>query len=469
MDYRVRGTAKCKVCKKLINRNDLRIGKLVPFKSKHIKQFYHVDCAFKSFEKAKTPTASISDPSELDGLMLIDSKDKVRINDLLRNVPYPKLSSAALIKNTGIKVASTQPRHRTQLVPITLPAVNVMFTNANQLTPLKLTELKTRIQKDKPLIIAVYEIKPKNSEKLRSLLDYKIPGYTIHPVNLVSKIGRRMAIYTHYSIEESVIEIKPEIKFEEVCLLEIKLRGGDTMLFGSFYRSPTRTDTSEENNTNLNKLLMNLSGKSYSHKCFVGDLNFKDINWESWTTFHKRESKETKFIEAVRDGFLFQHNHQNSRIRGNDTPSLKDLIFTDEAMQVSDVKHQSPLGKSDHNLIIFKFHCYLDYTNPKDRYAYGKGDFDAMRNELSNTNWQEEYVTSASNKNIAELWGTLQSTLKQLRDKFVPIAKLSANSSWKKLEGFPIDKNLQDAVRRKHATHRHWTCEKNVVMQTSPV
>ena len=94
-------------------------------------------------------------------------------------------------------------------------------------------------------------------------------------------------------------------------------------------------------------------------------------------------------------------------------------------------------------MIIFKFHCYLDYTKPKDRYAYGKGDYDAMRNELSDTNWQEEYVTSASNKNIAELWGTLKSTLKQLRDKFVPIAKLSANSSWKKLGGFPIDKTFK--------------------------
>ena len=89
--------------KKLINRNDLIIGKLVPFKSKHIKQFYHVDCAFKSFEKAKTPTDRISDPSELYGLMLIDSTGKVRINDLLRNVPFPKLSSAALIKTRESK------------------------------------------------------------------------------------------------------------------------------------------------------------------------------------------------------------------------------------------------------------------------------------------------------------------------------------------------------------------------------
>ena len=65
VDYAVGGTAKCKVCKNLRNRNDLRISKLVRFKSKHIKQFYHLVCAFKSFEKARTPSNIISDSSEL--------------------------------------------------------------------------------------------------------------------------------------------------------------------------------------------------------------------------------------------------------------------------------------------------------------------------------------------------------------------------------------------------------------------
>ena len=71
------------------------------------------------------------------------------------------------------------------------------------------------------------------------------------------------------------------------------------------------------------------------------------------TTFHNEESKETKFIEVVRNCFLFQHNQQNSRERGNDTPSLIDPIFTDEDMQGSEVEHQSPLGKSDHNVITY--------------------------------------------------------------------------------------------------------------------
>ena len=61
-------------------------------------------------------------------------------------------------------------------------------------------------------------------------------------------------------------------------------------------------------------------------------------------------------------------------------------------MQVSDVEHHPTLGKSDHNAITFKFHCYLDYAKPKAKYVYGKADFDVMRRNLVDTNWEEEYM-----------------------------------------------------------------------------
>ena len=99
------------------------------------------------------------------------------------------------------------------------------------------------------------------------------------------------------------------------------------MLFGCFYRSPTPSATSDKNNDDLNRIFNNISRKNYSHKCIVGDFNFKDINWVSWTTFHNENSKEAKFIEAARDCYLYQHNLLNSRRRGNDEPSLIDLIF----------------------------------------------------------------------------------------------------------------------------------------------
>ena len=44
-------------------------------------------------------------------------------------------------------------------------------------------------------------------------------------------------------------------------------------------------------------------------------------------------STEAKFIEAVRDSYLYQYVEHPTRRRGNDDPSRLDLLFTDEAMQ----------------------------------------------------------------------------------------------------------------------------------------
>ena len=60
-------------------------------------------------------------------------------------------------------------------------------------------------------------------------------------------------------------------------------------------------------------------------------------------------------------------------------------------MQVSDIVHHAPLWKSDHSVITFKFHCYLDYTKPKERYSYEKADYQGMRNYLILTNWADNF------------------------------------------------------------------------------
>ena len=43
------------------------------------------------------------------------------------------------------------------------------------------------------------------------------------------------------------------------------------MLFGCIYRSPTPSTTSDKNNDDLNRLLLNISKKNYSHECILGD------------------------------------------------------------------------------------------------------------------------------------------------------------------------------------------------------
>ena len=229
------------------------------------------------------------------------------------------------------------------------------------------------------------------------------------------------------------------------------------MLSGSFYRSSTPTITSDVNNENLNKLLTLISSKDYSHQCLVGDFNFKDIIWVSWTNTRNDESKEFKFIETVRDCYLHQHNEEVSRRRGNDEPSNIDLIFTDEALQVSDIVHHPlppppPLGKSDHDVITFNFNCYLNYH---------KTDYSAMRQYLELTKWKENYIVLGANQNVEEAWNNLKTKLMKLREKFVPKKIKLPKPSWNNKGSFPIDKSLQDAIRNKRATHRQWMSVKH--------
>ena len=56
--------------------------------------------------------------------------------------------------------------------------MKVMFTNADQMTPSKMVELKKQIETEKPLIVAVCEVKQKNPAE-SSVMDYDIPGYSI--------------------------------------------------------------------------------------------------------------------------------------------------------------------------------------------------------------------------------------------------------------------------------------------------
>ena len=126
-----------------------------------------------------------------------------------------------------------------------------------------------------------------------------------------------------------------------------------------------------------------------------------------------------------------------------------DLIFTDETMQVSDIVHHAPLGKSDHSAISFKFHSYLDYTKPKERYSYEKADFQAMRNHLAETKREEEDLLLGCGRNNDELWNHLKLKIDDLRDQFVPKTTTSGKPSCNTNGSIPIAKPVQEAIRQK--------------------
>ena len=418
-----------------------------------------MECAFQGFKRARVKRNIISEISDVDGAGSLHENDKKMLIDAIQkgNSERTEILPETTNSSRGSKTTTFPPAsvRKAKLRNSNIPSMKILFTNADQLTESKMSELLTKINQEKPLIVAVSEVKMKNSTKDRVLEDYQIPNYNLHPINLLNDNGRGMAIYTHTSIEKSTVEIKLDSKFEEVCLLEIRLRGGDVMLFCCCYRSPTPSDKSEENNNKLNRLLKMISNKKYSHRCIVGDFNFRGINWTNWTTQCSENSVEAKFIEAVRDCYFFQHMTEPTRCRGKDKPSLIDLLFTDEEMNVSDIQQHSPLGKSDHSVIVFNYHCYLNYSKPKDSFSYSKGDYNSMRENMDESEWKKKFMENANSQNVEEM-SSLKNKLKEMVEQFIPKVTTTGKPSWSDKGVFPVSEKSLDAIREKKRSHRKW-------------
>ena len=73
-------------------------------------------------------------------------------------------------------------------------AMNIMYTNADQFTTMKMSELLEFVEQKKPHIIAICEVKPKIPRE-RKELDYVIPDYSLHPVNIDPNIRGVIIIF----------------------------------------------------------------------------------------------------------------------------------------------------------------------------------------------------------------------------------------------------------------------------------
>ena len=83
---------------------------------------------------------------------------------------------------------------------------------------------------------------------------------------------------------------------------------------------------------------------------------------------------------------------------------------------INTVKQFPPIGKSDHELLIYDLNTHFEITHAKEYLNYFKGNYDEMRNELSNVNWNilHDY-------NVEESWIFLKNTLLTLIEKHIQV------------------------------------------------
>ena len=182
-----------------------------------------------------------------------------------------------------------------------------MITNADTFTQTKLQELKLRIEDTPPSIIAISEVKPKNFKRDIQLSEFNIDGYKLLSTNISKETpGRGMLLYVKDSLKYSPYNFK-DTQFEEhlFCEVHVDTRHNEKILMRSLYRSsPSGTDNNFEQ---LCKIFKESTKLQFSQLILFGDLNFPNIDWTTCSTKSNEDSKDFKFIETVRDCFLYQH------------------------------------------------------------------------------------------------------------------------------------------------------------------
>ena len=78
--------------------------------------------------------------------------------------------------------------------------VIVQYTNTDELTKEKLTELRCRIksQSSPPHVAAVSEVKPKTYKRHLTTQEYNLEGHDMEVLNIGECSGKGMIIYTQF-------------------------------------------------------------------------------------------------------------------------------------------------------------------------------------------------------------------------------------------------------------------------------
>ena len=323
---------------------------------------------------------------------------------------------------------------------------HIIYTNADCLTNKKndlIIFLDTL--KCKPSAIVITEVNSKCSYNNCLESEFIIPGYNLFSVNVSVAKKRGIIVYVESSLSSSQIEIVEP--FSEYIFIKVSLGGANLLTIGAFYRSPS---SSLDNDRDLFKLLDSLNSLFQGKLLLIGDFNLPNIRWSNIIEGNNCNSNsvEYKFISCLNHNNLLQHVQFPTRARASQTPHVLDLIITNDDF-VEDIINLSPLGKSDHSVLQCICNLSVDKAVNLTKFNFNKGDYDGLRDYLSNNIDSCVYDDHSS---INESWMCLKSLIEVGQELFIP--HITSNNWNRKNWRVPISKSLRDLIKKKH---KYWT------------
>jgi len=172
-------------------------------------------------------------------------------------------------------------------------------------------------------------------------------------------------------------------------------------------------------------------------------------------------SEEQKFIDTLQDNFLFQKVTEPTRWRGSNDPSILDLIITADENAIEEIQYQSPLGKSDHCVILFRYICNVNFKKiDKKRKNYRKANYDELKKEMDELNW-DELLNNSNENNVNSMWEKFKQKIIDMEERHVPTYKIS-NKNTK----VPLSKEIVELIKEKSRLSKKFSQTKEPAIRT---
>ena len=186
---------------------------------------------------------------------------------------------------------------------------------------------------------------------------------------------------------------------------------------------------------------------NYSHLLICGDFNFKEITWSDFSG-STTNSHIVPFLDSVDDLFLLQHVDKPTRIRQGDSPSLLDLVLTNE--ENMNLMYLPPLGNSDHICIQFDLLRYLEPKKTDNlKYNTRAADIDLMKQTLG------DVVSLLDPLDMNNAWLHFKSNFQDALDNCVPTYKPKEKKSlYSNSEVFSLKRKKNHFWKKYLSTHR---------------
>ena len=308
--------------------------------------------------------------------------------------------------------------------------MKILYTNAQSVIK-KMAELRAIVDVKNPDVVALTETWS-NGDISNDFLN--IDGYEIvaRQDRVDTSRGRGGGILVYVKRGICAWTESMDGDFCQCVSVKLKGRDGDLSII-VVYRSP---NSSRENDDCLCALMNGIQGRSV----VVGDFNFPGIRWGTGGS----DAKGRAFLDTLEDNYMVQHVEEPTHISGN----VLDLIISNDANLIQEVRMEGRLASSDHEMIEAEviLEAETRHGNEPQR-DYSKGKYQDMRRCLANVSWEEEL----EDRGVEESWSFIKQLLLEMTEKYVPLKRKRSKRSPPWMNG-----EVKKAIREKKRAWNNW-------------